>query len=302
MSFRVADSNTTSNYTARINAHRSRIGVLQERLATGKRINRASDDPNGAEAVINIRTSQKEIEQFKRSATAVGQKLTAADDTLGGYETLLDRAKTLAAQGLNGTTTSQARSVIATELEALRGRMLDTANSKYNGEYLFGGTRQNVAPFDPATAAAPAGAPASAQYIQIEPGAAAIAAGVTADTVFSDANSDVFTDLNAAIAALRGTGDEAADQTALQNAFSRLDVYSDLASIAHAKIGANMNNAVIAQERLSNDFLSLDERAGSIEDADFAETVVDLTASQQSLEATLQVVAKGRRSLFDFLG
>ena len=38
--------------SARINAQRSRLSVLQERLSTGKRINRPSDDPSGAEAVI----------------------------------------------------------------------------------------------------------------------------------------------------------------------------------------------------------------------------------------------------------
>lgn len=301
MSFRVTDSNTNSSFTKRINSQRSQISILQERLATGKRINRPSDDPNGAEAVINIRTSQKEIEQFQRNAAAANQKLTSADDTLGSYENILDRVKTLVTQGLNDTTTQQAKNAIATELEALRERVLSTANSKYGGEYLFGGSRQNVPPYDPTTAA-PAGTPASAQYIQIEPGANAIAVGVTAETVFGDATSDIFTDLTNAITALRGTGDADADKTTLQNTFSRLSVYSDLAGIARARIGANQNITDLAQERLSSDFLSLDTRANDIEGADFAETAIDLAETTNALEATLQVVAKGRRSLFDFLG
>lgn len=301
MSFRISDSNTNSTFTKRINAQRSQIGVLQERLASGKRINRPSDDPIGAEAVINIRTSQKEIEQFQRNAQTANQKLTAADTTLGSYENILDRVKTLVTQGLSGTATQPAKNAIATELESLRERVLNTANSQYNGEYLFGGSRQNAPPFDPTTAA-PAATPANAQYIQIEPGANAIAVGVTAETVFGDANSDIFTDLNNAIAALRGTGDETADRTTLENTFSRLSIYSDLAGIAHSRIGANMNITEISNERLSNDFLSLDTRAGEIENADFVGTVVELNETQTALDATLQVVAKGRRSLFDFLG
>ncbi len=301
MTFRVTDSNTNSSFTKRINAQRSQIGILQERLATGKRINRPSDDPNGAEAVINIRTSQKEIEQFQRSASAANQKLTAADDTLGSYENTLERIKTLVSQGLNATTTQTAKNAIAVELEALRERVLSTANSKNNGEFLFGGSRQNIPPFDPATAA-PAATPATAQYVQIEPGANAIFVGVTAETVFGDATSDIFSDLTNAITALRGTGNESADRTTLQNTFSRLSVYSDLAGVARAKIGANQNIADLSQERLSNDFLSLDTRANDIEGADFAETAIDLSETTNALEATLQVVATGRRSLFDFLG
>lgn len=301
MPYRIADSNTNSTFTKRINAQRSQISILQERLASGKRINRPSDDPIGAEAVINIRTSQKEIEQFQRNASVASQKLTAADDTLSSYENVLDRVKTLLTQGLSGTATQAGKNTIAVELESLRARILNTANSQYNGEYLFGGSRQTEAPFDPATAA-PSAVPASAQYIQIEPGANAIPAGLTAETIFADANSDIFTDLNDAVSALRGTGDEAADRAALENAFSRLSVYSDLAGIAHARIGANMNSAEMARERLSGDFLSLDQRAGDIEGADFAETAIDLAETQNALEATLQVIAKGRRSLFDFLG
>lgn len=301
MNFRVTDSFSRANTKARINAQRNVLSVLQERIASGKRVNRPSDDPAGAGLVLNLRTSQAEIEQFKRSASFAGQKLTAADDVLSNYAKILDRVKTLTAQGMSDTTTQQARNALATELETLRGTILNTANSKYNDEYLFGGTRQNAPPFDPATYA-PAAISSNAQYVQIEPGANAIAVGVTAETIFSDPVSNVFNDLDAAAAALRGTGDAAADRATLENMMSRLKIYADAASLAQAKIGANMNGVEITLERLNGDFISLDERAGQIEDADFAETAVQLAEAQRALEATLQVTANGRRSLFDFLG
>lgn len=301
MTYRITDSFSSANTTARINAQRSLLGVLQERISSGKRINRPSDDPSGAEMVLKLRTSQAEIEQFKRSAGSVGQKLTAADDTLSSYETVLDRVKTLMAQGLSDTTTQEAKNALATEIQALRERILSAANTKNGDEYLFGGTRQNAPPFNPANAA-PAAAPTNPQYVQIEPGASAIASGVTAETIFSDANSTIFADLDAAISALRGTGNAATDHATLENTMSRLKIYSDAASLAHAKIGASMNIAEIAQERLGSDFLSLDERANDIEGDDFAETALKLAEAQRSLDATLQVAATQRRSLFDFLG
>ena len=301
MSFRVTDSFGSANTTARINSQRSTLNVLQERIASGKRINRPSDDPAGAEVVLKLRTSQTEIEQFKRSTAAANQKLTAADDTLNNYTTILDRVKSLLTQGLSGTTTTASREALATELTALRERILNTANSTYGDEYLFGGTRQNSPPFDPSTAT-PANSPSNPQFVQIEPGTNAIAVGVTAETVFADANSNVFNDLNAAIAALHGTNNPATDRTTLENTMKRLKVYSDAANIAQAQIGANQNITEIAAERLSSDFQSLDARAGEIENADFAETAVQLAEAQRSLDATLQVAAGNRRSLFDFLG
>lgn len=301
MPYRISDSNSGFSKVQSINAHRTKIGIMQERLATGKRINRASDDPVGAEMVLNLKTSLKEIEQFQRNTSVANQRLTAADGTLNSYGQILDRLRSLVTQGLNDTTTQQAKDAIATEIVALRERILATANSQYNGEYLFGGTRQNAPPYDPVTGV-PAATPTTAQYIQIEPGANAIPVGVTADTVFGDATSDIFTDLTNAIAALRGTGDPVADRATLQNTFSRLGTYTDISNFAQSRIGASVNITDIVRERLSNDTSSLGLRASEIEDADFAETVVSLTESQTALEATLQVIARGKRSLFDFLG
>lgn len=302
MAFRFANSTVKADLSSRINTQRNRINVLQERLTSGKRINRPSDDPSGASAVIRLRTSQNEIEQFKRSADFSNQRLTATDDSLSSYENVLQRVRTLTAQGLSDTTTQQGKNSIATEIEALRGRILNVANSKYGDEYLYGGSRQNSPPFDPTTAA-PNATPANPQYIQIEPGANAIAVGVTAETVFSDATSNIFTDLNNAVLALRGTGDPVADRATLETTMSRLATYNDLATIAHAKVGANMNITTIAQERLGSDSLSFDERINNIEGDNFAESAIDLAETQSALEATLQMAANtGRRSLFDYLG
>ncbi len=287
--------------TRRINRQREQLSVFKERLASGKRINRPSDDPNGASAAFNLRTSLGEIAQYQRAAETANQKLTATDDSLNGYQNVLDRVKTLVTQGLSGTATTAAKNALATEIEQLRGRVLNVANGKYGDEYLFGGTRQNAAPFDQTTAI-PANSPTAKQFVQIEPGANAVAVGTTAETIFADASSTIFTDLTNAVNALRGTGDETADRAALVNTTSRISVYSGLAQNAQAEIGAAMKIAEFAQDRLTNDSLSFATRLDGIEAADFAETAIGLSEAQRSLEATLQVAAGNRRSLLDFLG
>lgn len=297
---RVSDASVNSNLTARIGAQRSRLSILQERIASGKRINRPSDDPAGTDAVLRLRTSQTEIEGFGRSAKAANQRLQATDDSLQNYEPLLERIRGLVSQGLSDTTTQASKNALATEVDSLRSRILSVANAKNGDEYLYGGTRQNAAPFDPVTGT-PSVSPSNPQFIQIEPGANAIAVGVTAETVFTDSNSTIFADLTAAAQALRGTGDPVADRATLQNTNSRLKIYTDLANTAHAKIGASQNTIESVQDRLGADFLHLNERASSIEDADFAETALDLTETERSLEATLQIGARSRRSLLDFL-
>ena len=299
MYYRVTDSK--SELTSRIAAQQGRLSLLQERLTTGKRINRPSDDPSGTEVVMSIRTTQTEIEQFRRNAETAWHKLTTADDTLNIYENVIDRIRTLVSRGMSDTTEQDAKNALATELETIRNQVLSIANTKYGDEYVFGGTRQNAPPFDPTTAV-PAATPTVPQYVQIEPGANAIATGATADTIFADAASDIFTDLTQAINALRGTGDPAADRATLTTTMSRANVYSDQAYAARIRVGSNMNFTEIAKERLSTDHASLDERAASIEGDDFAATAVEFANAQTSLEAMLQVTSYKRRTLFDFLG
>lgn len=298
MTYRIASQNVKNNLTDRINTQRSRIALLQERVTTGKRINRPSDDPAGAAAVIKLRTSQTEIDQYKRSAAFADQKLTGSDTALSSYENILERVRTLTVQGLADTTTQEGKNAIATEIDSLRTRILNVANSKYNDEYLFGGSRQSSPPFDPSTAA-PNATPATAQYIQIEPGANAIPVGVTAEAVFSDATATIFQDLTAAVTALRGTGNPTADRTTLEGTMARLAVYRDRVSQAHAQIGASMNNTELAQSRLTDDSLSYQDRIDKIEGDDFAASAVELAQTQSALEATLQVAANTGKKTFN---
>ncbi len=298
---RVTEQQTSANLTSRINGHRNQLSVLQERLATGKRINRASDDPSGAAIAFNLKTSLTEIAQFQRNTEAADQKLTATDDTLNSYQTILERVRTLVTQGLSDTATQEAKNALATEIESLRGRILNVANSKNGDEYLFGGTRQNQPPFDQTTAV-PAVAPTAGQFVQLEPGTNAVAVGATADAIFSDSTATIFQDLDAAVSALRGTANPAADRATLENSISRLNTYKNLAQTAQAETGATMKITEFAKDRLINDSLSFETRLNAVESADFAETAVDISETQRALEATLQTAAANRRSLLDFLG
>lgn len=298
---RVTEQARSLNLTSRINKQNSDLSVLKERLVTGKKINRPSDDPQGASAAFNLRTSLNEIAQFKRVAQSANQKLTASDDALSGYQNVLERVRTLVTKGMSDTTTQESRDALATEIEALRGRILTVANTKYGDDYLFGGTRQNAPPFDPTTAVA-AATPAAKQYVQIEPGATAVAVGTTADALFADATSTIFEDLTAAVTALRGTGDAAADRATLDNTMIRLNVFSNLAQVAHVEVGVTMNATELVQDRLISDSLSVEMRLDDIEADDFAKSALGLTEAQNALEATLQVAAGNRRSLLDFLG
>src|SRR5438552_15679656 len=165
MPFRVTDGVVNARLTAQIATATQRLSQAQEQIASGKRINRPSDDPTGSEVVLRLRTSQTVVDQFRRNAGAAKDTLSTADGTLDIYQQTLDRARTLLAQGASDSTDATAKRTIAAEIDGLRQQMLALANSRHDELYLFGGTRQNVPPFD--AAGVPAATAASPQLVPV---------------------------------------------------------------------------------------------------------------------------------------
>ena len=300
MPFRVTDTTLNARLAAQIATAKQLAATAQEQLSSGKRINRPSDDPTGAEVVLRLRTSQAAVDQFRRNAGTAKDALLVADGTLDTYQQALDRARTLLAQGASDSTSAAGKQTIAAEIDGLRQHMLTLANSRQNDIYVFGGTRQNAPPFS--SAGVPAATPASAQLVQIDPDGTPITVGVTADTIFSDATGSVFDALTAAATALRGTGNPSADQTTVLAQIDRLTTFTDLAGVARTTVGTSLTRVDATNQRLDQSYLSLEDAAQSRESADFAAAAIKLNESNQALEAIIQSGAQiGRRSLIDFL-
>lgn len=301
MPFRVTDSSQPSILAARIALSRQRMDAAQEHISSGKRINRPSDDPFGAEAVLRFRTSQASVEQFQQNAATVRDGVQSADGVMESYQQLLDRASVLLTQGASDLTSAPARVSIAQEIEGIRTQMMTIANTKSNDRFLFGGTRQNVAPYD--SAGNPAVAATTTQMVQIEPDAAPIAAGVIADAVFSNNGATVFATMASAVAALRGTGNPVADKAAVLGSMDRLVTFSNQSEAGRAQLGASFNIVDSASSRLASQSLSFQEAANRFESVDFAGAAIELTQASNSLQATLQATAyAGKGSLMDLIG
>lgn len=302
MPFRVTDATMNSRLVDHIAEQRQRIAEAQERVESGKRINRPSDDPFGAAAVIDIRNSQSAITQFGRNARTVDNILSVGDSSLNAYEQALTRAQTLVTQGLSGFSRTESRQALATELDSLRQTVLNIANTRNGDQYVFGGTRQDVAPVDATTETLAAG-PSSVQLVQIEPDAPPVATGVTANFVFGNIDGTVFQALKDSAVALRGTGDPVADEAALKTAMQKLKAFTDQAGIARTTIGKNMNAVEAATDRNDANSLLLESSAQDKESADFAKSAIDLAEANRSLEAILESESQtNRRTLLDLLG
>lgn len=301
MTFRVTDSASGSRLTSQLATARQRISDAQEQLASGKRINRPSDDPVGADIVIRLRTTQAELTKFASNAASSRESLQVADDALNQYQEVLDRARALLTRAATDPVVNEAREAIAVELDGITTRLQQLLNTKNGDYYVFGGARIDAPPFDSngvlnATAA-------TEVTIQVEPEGTLVATGITAESFVSDTTGTILDALKTAATAIRGTGDAAADRTAIRGTMDRLNDFSQLSNVARTRIGEQMNHLDEITARLTQYNLSVEEVAQRIENVDLAEAAVKLTQTNTALDALLQASARfGRRSLLDFLG
>lgn len=301
MPFRVTDSATNARLTSQIATSRQRFAKVQEQLASGKRINRPSDDPVGAGDVLRLRTKQTELEQFSRNVDVTRETLQVGDNVLDSYQQLLDDARALMTRAATDPVVLEARVPIAIELEGMISRIQQLANTKSGDAYVFGGTRLDAPPYD--ANGVPAATPTTEITIQVEPEGTLIATGVTAESFLDDGAGSVIDALKTAATAIRGTGTWATDHATILGTVDRLKGFSELSNQARTKLGERLNHADEISTRLSQYNLSVEESAQRIETVDVAEAAIALKESDTALNAILQAASQfGRRSLLDFIG
>jgi len=109
-----------------------------EKLSTGLRINRASDDAAGLSISEKMRTQVRGGETAKRNTTDAMAFLKIADGALNEITSCLQRMRELSVQGASDTYTKTERSYMEQEYEALRNEIERiTQSTQYNGITLF---------------------------------------------------------------------------------------------------------------------------------------------------------------------
>jgi flagellin len=116
-----------------------------ERLTTGRRINRASDDAAGLGISNKLGSDIRIAAQGKRNANDGTSFLQVADGVLDEVTNLLTRAAELAQQAATGTISNTNRSNIDAEYQNIMTTINDIKDmTVFNGASVFTGTSVNV--------------------------------------------------------------------------------------------------------------------------------------------------------------
>jgi len=132
------------------NATRTNIGLVgvQERLATGRAINRPSDDAVRASTISLLSERLERAGQVQRNLSHGQSALDEADQALGEANDLLLEAKQIALAQVGGTTTPEERAGQAEVIDSLIRGMSEVANRRSVAGFIFGGQTPGERPVE----------------------------------------------------------------------------------------------------------------------------------------------------------
>jgi len=124
------------------------LSTAQEQLTTGKRVNRASDDPAAAARAERALAAELHTDATQRAVNASQNAMTLAESALGDASDLLQQIREAMVAAGNGSYSDSERRGVAEKIAGLRNQLLAVANRQDGaGTYLFGGQAADHAPF-----------------------------------------------------------------------------------------------------------------------------------------------------------
>ena len=267
----------------------SALNIALQEVSTGKRVQVPSDDPAASANMVQNTIDTKNVDQYTKNVSSVLSMVQTADSTLGTVVSSLTRAISLGVQGANGTTNSTNQQSIATEVQGILDNVVSSANTSYQGTYLFGGTVTSTAPYTADSTSA------SGYKYNGNDGVNSVAVGdnlsvqtnLPGSQIFSNSSSDVLGSLSDLVSALK-SGDSTAIQTATNSITSALNYVSQQRVFyGNAETQLNSQETYLQQETVS-----LTSQQTSLIGIDTATAATDLAKAQTANSAALAAAAK----------
>ncbi len=275
----------------------SQMARARQQVMSGKRVEKASDDPAAMQRSVEGRGEIGRLETYSRTADSALSKLTTIDTVLSAVVDKLTQAKvtTLSSQG--SVVTAYQREAAALTLEGLRDALVGDFNTAVRGTHVFAGSQSATAPYARVAGSWTYQGNAAPVSVDIGPGQTVdVALDGQALAQGSDA-TNILNELEALIVAVRA-GDQAgtaAGAAAIDRAFAR-------ATRTQSGVGVDEQGVGERQLQITSARLAVVTRVSKDEDADLAMAISEMTRAQTAYQAALGAIGTASRtSLLDYM-
>lgn len=307
MALRPVESNWYRNFMFNLNRTKTRYDAAINQSTSGKKLTSLSDNPADMAYVLTLRSKISQIDQFDKNINSAFGFLNTSESALNQVQNVMFSIVGLAEQGASDTVGPDERNTIADKIEEMRDEILNYANSEIMGKYIFAGSATDTVPFvvDTTPPAPAPGRPWPIVYqgnsddIDVQADfSVTVTTNIPGDEVFTGPNYDIFSRLADLVENLRND-----DTVAIGNDIGNMNEILDQVSTAMGTIGNRTSHLHQIQGLLKSFRSSVQAKMSSLEDADMAEVISNLTREEVGLQATLQSGSRIQRySLMNYLG
>lgn len=293
---RVSNQMTNQMLSNNILDNQTAVYRKEQQIASGKRIEKASDDPVAWARLSRLHDQQDELVQYARNAQLLESRLLSSDQMLGSISNLLQHASELGVQSSDGTLNTVDRGVLAGQVDELLEQLVNLANAPSDTGYQFGGTLAETEPF--VTTLNAEGQIDSVSYVGGSSTAMVeVAAGdaLPSQWVGGDPDNGILlsssVDVFAPLIEMRDrllAGENIAETT-LQ---TQVDAAAEKVVVSRASIGAYLEHLSFVDEIRGSQELLLMEGISAGEAIDIAQAVSELSEKQTAYQAALAMASK----------
>lgn len=289
----------------RIGGKQEDIARLSDQLASGRRLERPSDDAEAWAQASGLTESLRQLDAYRDNIEFATGWNDQTDAALTQLNDLLTRARDLGLQATDTIQTMESSGMEVPELNQLIDETLQLANQEYKGRYLFGGDSGTAS----GTATEPFSVERDAQgnvtsvsgfssYDASSPWQTTVKVGRnTTQTVNLDGRSVFLSDRESSddsilhhLVALRDAI-QAADYDGVQTQMDVLKADQERVWSQSAVVGSRLNGLERRQDLLNSLAIDQHGRLSELEDADLAQTATNLQLKETALEAAYQTAS-----------
>jgi len=281
---------------------------IQRQLTSGFQVRDAADAPTQAPELVRLGSSLAAVQTYQNNLQRIQTEAGTADQALSSAITLIQNAQALAVQGATATATPEGRKTIAVQIQGIQQQLVSIANTSQDGRFIFGGSRDQSAPYAydaaSATGVDALTAPGSDRVVTDTLGQP-VYTGLTAKYIFDPTDATGAPTADNTFAALQSlvTALQANDTAGTANALSSVETASSYVIQQQAQYGAAEQRITAEQSSASAQATALQVQISGIRDTDVVRAATELTQLTTNQSAALGAqVSISRKSLFDYLG
>jgi len=300
-----------SNYASHLRAiqdiknARDHYADLQMKMSSQKEVNSPKDDPVAMAQILRLDTRISKNKQYIKNIDYSVGVMSTTGSTLNTIEDMLLELKAIAQDHSSSVATSAERASVANTVESMLAGVVQLANSKYLGKFIFGGantlsgsTSATQTPFVTTTNG-------SGQITAVTRNTAGIddlvtrevregtfeAVNIAGSAPFMPNGESATGDIFQALIDLRDNLN-ANDVSALEDDIKTIEDAISQVVNEESKLATRENAFGEYKMQLQGINIDYKEQKSHLEDVDYAELIIELNTAESVLQTTLQVSSK----------